>query len=238
MDAQLVALYHRHVAAAYDRQLRLGDFLEREAGGAAWHYQASTAALSFGPAVKFQAHDLGAHAAAGNTWRWSWHGTQATFSAAARDLQGAVVRLGERLRVAALSAPGAFEVGPVLGDELAPIAAHVFGLVASGELGYQGYYTMPYQSGRYTVLLRDDRLRAEEPNPVARVAAIFPQVLTGFPILDHRAALLGYLAYYGVAPTTDGPAVVAAGSGTEALRAEFDDLNRMTNLTGTVQGHG
>ncbi|VTU00536.1 Uncharacterized protein OS=Rhodopirellula sp. SWK7 GN=RRSWK_03814 PE=4 SV=1 [Gemmataceae bacterium] len=237
MDARLVALYHRHVAAAYDQQLRLGDFLDREAAGAALHYQVSTATLSFGPAVKFRALDLGSHSTIDNSWLWGWCGTQLNLAHSAELRRGAR-DLAARTGVAAFTAAQAFDVGPVLGDDLGRIVAHVFGIVASAELGFQGYYTVPYRSGRSTVLLRDDRLKAAEPDPVARVATIFPQVLTGFPILDHRAALLGYLAHYGVAPTVEGRAVVAAERGTEALRAEFDDLNRLTNLTGTVQGTG
>lgn len=237
MDAQLVALYHRHVAAAYDQQLRLGDFLDREAAGAALHYQVSTATLSFGPAVRFRALDLGSHSTLDNSWLWGWYSSQLNLATTA-ELCMAVRDLGERTGVPAFTAAQAFDPGPVLGEELGRIASHAFGIVVSGELGFQGYYTVPYRRGRSAVLLRDDRLKVTEPNPVARVATIFPQVLTGFPILDHRAALLGYLAHYGVAPAVEGRAVVAAGSGTEALRAEFDDLNRLTNLTGTVQGTG
>jgi hypothetical protein len=237
MDAQLVALYHRHVAAAYDQQLRLGDFLDREAAGAALHYQVSTATLSFGPAVRFRALDLGSHSTLDNSWLWGWYSSQLHLATTAELCRG-VRDLGERTGVAAFTATQAFDAGAVLGEELGRIASHAFGIVVSGELGFQGYYTVPYLRGRSAVLLRDDRLKVAEPNPVARVAAIFPQVLTGFPILDHRAALLGYLAHYGVAPTVEGRAVVAAESGTESLRAEFDDLNRLTNLTGTVQGHG
>jgi hypothetical protein len=237
MDARLVALYHRHVAAAYDQQLRLGDFLDREAAGAALHYQVSTATLSFGPAVTFRALDLGSHSTLDNSWLWGWYSSQLNLSTTA-ELCSAVRDLGERTGVPAFTAAQAFDAGPVLGEELGRIASHVFGIVVSGELGFQGYYTVPYRRGRSAVLLRDDRLRVAEPDPVARVATIFPQVLTGFPIPDHRAALLGYLAHHGVAPEVRGRTVIVSRSGTEALRAEFDEHSHLTNLTGTVQGHG
>lgn len=237
MDAQLVALYHRHVAAAYDQQLRLGDFLDRETGGEQWHYQVSTATLSFGSVVKFRALDLGSHSSLDNSWLWGWYSSQLNLATTA-ELCQAVCDLGERTGVTAFTAAQAFDVGAVLGGDLGRIASHVFGIVVSGELGFQGYYTVPYSRGRSAVLIRDDRLKVAEPDPVARVGTIFPQVLTGFPIPDHRAALLGYLASYGVAPTVRGRTVVVADGGTEALRAEFDEHNHLTNLTGTGQGHG
>jgi len=231
MDEQLVSLYHRHVAAAYDRQLRLGDFLEREANGTNWHYQVSTATLSFGPTVKFQAHDLGAHAEIDNSWLWAWYGSQMNLTPTMGDLGEAVRKLGERHGIVAFSSTQSVDVAAILGEELGRIVSHVFGIIVSGELGYQAYYTMPYKRGRSTVLLRDARLRADEPDPLGRVATIFPQVLTGFPILDHRTALIGYLNSYAYVPKAEGRLVRVVENGVELLRAEFDETNHMTDLT-------
>ena len=63
MDHQLIALYQRHVAPAFDRQLRFNEFLERKAPGADWEYDSETATLSFGK-LKFEAPVVGSHAGA------------------------------------------------------------------------------------------------------------------------------------------------------------------------------
>ncbi|VTU00535.1 Uncharacterized protein OS=Rhodopirellula sp. SWK7 GN=RRSWK_03814 PE=4 SV=1 [Gemmataceae bacterium] len=237
MDEQLVALYHQHVAASFDRQTRLSDFLEREAQGADWHYQVSTATLAFGSTVKFQAHDLGSHAEADNSWMWVWCNPHMKLTPANHDLSVAVRALGSRYGIEAFAATSYFDVGPVLGEDLSGVADHVFGIVVSGELGYNAYYTMPYENGRFTALLRDERLRSDEPHPLARVASVFPQVVASYPVLDQRAALLGYLEWYGYEPLQEAHAIRLVENGTEVLHAEFDDMSRMTNLTAHLRPH-
>src|SRR5262249_37533888 len=73
MDQKLISLYHRHVAAAFDRQMRLADFLEQEqVRGAPYQFRTSTATLEFGNAVRFVALDIGSHAEPDNSWLWTW----------------------------------------------------------------------------------------------------------------------------------------------------------------------
>jgi hypothetical protein len=236
VDEQLVALYHQHVAAAYDRQMRLGDFLDREAPGADWQYEVPTSTLSFGQTVKFTAHDLGSHATPDNSWLWAWCNPSVTPTPANRELGRAVQQLGERLGIPAFSAMQYFDVTPVLGEELGQIASHVFGIVIGGELGYHAYYTMPFEHGRFTALLRDERLRCNEPYPLLRISTIFPQVISSYPIFSHRAALLGYLDWYAFEPQQDDSCVQVVENGDVVMRAEFDHLSRLTNLSGKLHG--
>jgi hypothetical protein len=236
MDEQLIALYHRHVAAAFDRQMRLADFIEREAPGENWHYQVSTATLRFGENVQFQAHDLGSHATSDNSWLWVWCNPHLNLTPANRELAEAVQRLGQQHNIPAFTATRYFDVGPILGEHLGEIASHVFGIVIGGELGYNAYYTMPFANGRFTALLRDDRLRCDEPYPLARIASVFPRAIGSYPILNHRDAFLGYLDWYGLTPESEGQAVRVNDNGEEVMRADFDELNRMTNLTGRLKG--
>jgi|SRR5579883_326697 len=236
MDEQLIALYHRHVAAACDRQMRLGDFIEREAPGENWHYQVSTATLSFGAKVKFEAHDLGSHAFTDNSWLWVWCNPHLHLTATNHELATAVQQLGQQLGIPAFTATRYFDVEPILGEQLSEVASHVFGIVVGGELGYHAHYTMPFEHGRFTALLRDERLRCDEPHPLLRISSIFPQALCDYPIMDHRAAFLAYLNWYGYTPEVAGQSVCVVENGEEVMRAEFDELNRMTNLTGRFRG--
>lgn len=236
MDEQLVALYHRHVAAAYDRQMRLGDFIEREAPGENWSYQTSTATLKFGAKVVFTAHDLGSHAAPDNSWMWVWCNPHLGLTPSNRALAASVQQLGTRLGIPAFGATTYFDIGPVLGEQLGEVASHVFGIVIGGEFGYSAHYTMPFANGRFTALLRDDRLRCDEPYPLVRIASIFPRAISEYPVLDHRAAFLGYLDWYGFVPEADARCVRIVEGGEEVMRADFDKRNRMKNLTGRFQG--
>ena len=62
MDEQLIALYQRHVATAFDRKLRLAAFVALKAGKVKAKYEVATAAIAFGPALAFEAPLLGSHA--------------------------------------------------------------------------------------------------------------------------------------------------------------------------------
>jgi hypothetical protein len=73
MDQALISLYHRNVAAAFDRQMRLADFLEPEkVSDAPYRFRTSTATLEFGNTVQLVALDLGSHADIDSSWLWSW----------------------------------------------------------------------------------------------------------------------------------------------------------------------
>src|SRR5262249_7949703 len=126
MDEQLIALYHQHVAAAFDRQMRLADFLERKASGANWNYQVSTATLKFGPKVTFEAHALGSYADPDGSWMWDWLNPQLNLTPANLKLAKAVQRLGKKLGISAFTADRYFVVEPILGEELSEDAAYVF----------------------------------------------------------------------------------------------------------------
>jgi hypothetical protein len=48
MNRTLLDLYHRDVAAVYDRQMRLAEFLEVNGDGGGWSYDVPSAALTVG----------------------------------------------------------------------------------------------------------------------------------------------------------------------------------------------
>ena len=127
MDQQLIALYHRHVASAFDRQLRFDDFLERKAAGRNWEYDSETATLAFGK-LKFEAPLVGSHAEHNNSWLWAWSNKHLKLTVTNRALGDTVRVLVHRLGVHALAAPG-FSLEPSSGSELTEDAAHVLGMV-------------------------------------------------------------------------------------------------------------
>jgi len=144
-----------------------------------------------------------------------------------------VQKLGRKTGISALNADRQVSCDELLGDDLSPIAAHVFALIVMGELGFDAYYTMPFPNGRFATVITDERLRAAPSNPSARILSVFPQVLSDFPVFDHRAAFNSYVESYGLTAESREETVRVLDAGVETLEATFDGSNRMINLTGS-----
>ncbi|MBX9623442.1 MAG: hypothetical protein K2X82_06470 [Gemmataceae bacterium] len=230
MDQQLLDLYHRHVGAGFDRQLRLADLVDRKAGGEDWSYDVPTAALSFGPKLTFEAPVIGSHADHNGSWLWAWANRNLKLTLTNRALGDAVRALAHRASVPAFAAT-AFPAEPLLG-ELGTHAADVFGVILARELGYDAYFLTPTDGGRGVVLVRDDRLRAAERYPLWRVLNVFPQAIAALPIPEHKPALAEYARDYGLTVTTEGHGLRITGPGKGELTARFDDRGRLIALDG------
>jgi len=231
MDEQLIALYHRHVAMAFDRQLRLAEFLDRKAAGEDWEYDTETATLAFGK-LKFEAPFVGSHAFHNNSWLWGWSNKHLKLTVTNRALGDTVRMLLHRLGLHPLAAPG-FSIEPLLGPELTDDAAHVLGMLLTRELGFSAYYLTPYDGGTGLTLIRDKRLDFTERRPLVRLITVFPRLIEDLSVLDHKAALLSYIADYGLA-ASETPDGVRVAFGKDELVARFDELNRLTGIEGTV----
>jgi hypothetical protein len=232
MDQQFLDLYHRHVAAAFDRQLRFADFLARKAPGEPWAFDTETAALTFGPKVSFEAPIVGSHADHNDSWMWSWANRNLRLSLTNRALGDTIRALAHKAMVGEFARP-AFPLEPLVGPDLLQHAPHAFGAVLAGELGYDAYNHAPYDGGRALLLIRDDRLRFAERHPLARVLTVFPQAIGAFPVPDHQAALSEYARSYGLHANPEAGALKITGEGSGSLTATFDDRGRLANLEGT-----
>src|SRR5215831_1280975 len=145
MDEQLITLYHRHVATAFDRQLRMADFLQRKSAGKKWDYDSETATLHLG-SLKFEAPLVGSHADHNDSWLWAWSNKNLKLTLTNRALGTTVRATVHRLGVHPLGAAGFF-LEPLLGPELTEHAAHVLGIMLGRELEYDAYYTAPFDTG-------------------------------------------------------------------------------------------
>jgi hypothetical protein len=227
MDEQLITLYHRHVAAAYDRKLRFAAFVHEKAGKVKWQYDVTTATLACGPKLRFEAPMLGSHTHGNNSWVWAWANRQLTNRAL-----GDLVRVtAHRIGVPMLAHPGV-SLEPLLGPELAPHAADILGAIFSHELGYEAYHVEHARAADSVVLIRYDKLKGPERYPLHRVQTLFPRVIDTFTLFDHRAALAAYARDYGLA-MAEVPHGLTISDGTGQLVATFDEHDRLTQLTGT-----
>jgi hypothetical protein len=231
MDEQLVALYHRHVAPAFDRSLRLAEYVALKVGKVKWKYSVATSELACGPKLTFEAPLLGSHAHGNDSWLWAWSNRNLKLTLTNRALGDLVRVTAHRIGVPTFSHAG-FSLEPLLGPELTKHAAVVIGAVLSRELDFDAYYIAPEEGHTSTILVRDDRLKFTERHPLYRVLTVFPKVVAALPVFDHRAALADYARDYGLTATTAaGVLTVSDGKGT--LTATFDDRDRLTRLEGT-----
>jgi hypothetical protein len=239
MDHGLISLYHRHVAIAFDRQMRFADFLDRDSvSSAPYRYTTSSTTLEFGDSVKLDALDLGSHADPDNSWFWVWCNPHLKLTPANRKLAENVRNFGQISGVDAFIADRQVACSELLGPDLSPVAAHVFASIVAGEFGFDAYYTMPFDHGRFAVVIRDERLQSPVPNPVARILAIFPQLLSSFPVLDHRAAFIAYTQSYELTVEEKPRSVRAFLGGKDVIKAKVDHANRITEMTGTLAPTG
>jgi hypothetical protein len=229
MDEQLVALYHRHVATAFDRRLRLAELVEQKAGGAKWEYAVATATLAFDK-LKLEAPLLGTHTHSNDSWLWAWSNRNLKLALTNRALGDLVRVTAHRIGVPMLAHAG-FSLEPLLGPDLTKHAPDVLGGLLARELDYDAHFVAPEGAHHSAILVRDDRLKAAERYPLHRVLTVFPKVVKALPVFDHRAALAAYAHDYGLSATVAaGVLTITDGKGT--LTATFDDHDRLTKLEG------
>ncbi len=230
MDDQLLALYHRHLGMAFDRQMRLEAFLEKKDDGKEWEYDTTSGTFTVGK-VKLDAPIVGSHTHANNSWLWAWSNKHLKLSVTNRALGDVVRSLVHRLNVHALGGPG-FALEPFLGPVLCQSAEHIFGVILSCELGYDAYHALPNDGTTELVLIRDDRLKFVEKHPLVRIATQFPQLLKSMPVLDHKATLAAYARDYALTATEQPDGLKITAGGKDELTATFDAEGHLTKFEG------
>ena len=231
MDEQLTALYHRHVATAFDRKLRLAEFVAQKAGKVKAKYDIATATLAFGPSLKLEAPLLGSHAHGNHSWLWAWSNRNLKLTLTNRALGDLVRVTAHRLGLHMFAHPG-FSLEPLLGDELTKHAEEVLGSILSRELDYDAYHIISEDNYDSAILVRHERLKFTERYPLHRVLAVFPKVVATLPVFDHRAALTEYARGYSLTVTA-GHGTLTITDGKGELTATFDDHDKLTKLEGS-----
>jgi hypothetical protein len=233
MDQELIDLYLRHIAMAYDRQIHLSNYLDSQNCSGNWNYNVPTARLTLGH-LDFTALVIGSHSDHDNSWLWAWDNPHINLSDENRGLSVTVRELGERHGCASLTATGGIDCSEVMGEELSSSAAHVFAAIVSRGLGFHAYYTIPYEGGRAAAVIRDERLLENDPYPLIRISNRFAGAIGALPIHDHRAALIGYVTDNQLKLELDSPGEVRAVYGRDSLTAKFDEYNRLAEINSST----
>jgi hypothetical protein len=134
MHFALTHLFCRHVAASFDKQLHLADFV----GVLDWHFDVATGLLSFGEAYHWQAQILGTETHDNQTWLWAWANQASNIPPQLLGAALAMRLLGEHHHTPELT-EAQLSLGGVNG--------HFLALLASGICRANAYYRAPYDGG-------------------------------------------------------------------------------------------
>lgn len=223
MLSRFVEMFHDHAAASLDKQLALGDML----GEHEWTFDMDAGRITFtgGRLLSKKRHTfavqvLGTESEGTNTWLWAW--------ANERTPPAPLLHAANRMK-----AIGAKEGVPELADphlDLGTLTGHHFAMVASGLLAANCYYRGSYEGGAVFLLIRDPSFPRPSSEPLARIASIFPQLISSMDIDDHKRSFLSYLKFYKLHVADEG-AVVVGRAAAGRLSATFDEAHRLTELT-------
>jgi hypothetical protein len=223
MHSLLSSLFCCHAAASFDRRCHIADLI----GSSACHLNLAVGLLSSANAHRWHVQLLGTKSHETRTWLWAWAnpspGLNPQLLAAAHTMKG----YGERRLIKELTTAQL---------PLGEINGHFLATVASGVCQANAYFRAPYDGGAAFLLIKDDNFpRCTDP-PLARIATIFPQAISTLDIPNHKLALMGYLAYYGLKGQTEGNTVVVKDNGRYVLLATFDQYHRLKQLDVTIDG--
>lgn len=231
----LLDLFHKHVAASFDKQLL---FAEKNQGDdPAWGCDMQTGKLSLkfsksGGGIAFfkkkervefsyDIQVLGSEAHGVNTWLWIWANDKVSYPPRILTAASQLRELGKREGIEELT-EGEFSCERISGENLA--------LIASGVCDALAYFPMPYGGGCAYSLCYKENEKHEVEIPIVRLLTVFPQVISAVSVPDHKAAFRGYLNYYRF-NATESDGSIHADSPWGELDAKFDEQNRLIDLS-------
>ena len=218
MDLQ--PLLEEHGAASWDKQMCLADLI----GDGGWQLSVSQGQITFGGRQTFPVQILGSESEAAGTWLWSWANNGISPPEAALQGVNQLREFGDRNSVPQFVEP-----------ELSLDAAngHLLSMIASGLCRADAYYRGPYEGGAVFLLLNAPQVRQYSDDSPLRFIRIFNEFISAFAC-SHRAAFAAYARYKGYPTDTQGDAVITALPAGAQVRAVFDPLDRLIEMTSTL----
>jgi hypothetical protein len=214
-------LHYVQLLTAFDKQSSLSTIV----GDRDWQFNTETGILSFGDRYHWQAQLLGTKSDESQTWLWAWANISRSIPACLLVSSLALKAYGEQYAISELTMPQI---------PLHQIDEHTLVLLASVICDANAYYRCPYEGGALFLLIMDENFPKCTDPPLQRIATVFPQAIASLDIPDHRLALIGYLAHYGLSYEQEGEKIVVKEEGEVELEAIFDEHNRLTNLEVTL----
>lgn len=212
-------IFAEHAATGLARQLALGELI----GERGWELDLTSGTVTFGDDLRYGVQLLGTESHDDGSWLWAWANEASNLPPALLHLCGWLREYGHRHQIAELTEP-TFSLERADGHRLA--------LLASGLTG-RCYYRGPYPGGALFFHLEGTPPQITAPTRPERTLSVLGQVIQSFPV-DHRIAVESFLHQQSwrldPAPTS----LTAHHDGGSTLRVDFDDLGRVSNISGTV----
>lgn len=214
-------LYTEFVMSSFERQLQLADLH----GSDSWDFDMDRGEILFNDAVPYKVQILGTESEESRTWLWAWANTASQIPESLLRAAGDLRSFGAEHGIAELT------------EEKLPLDradGHTIALVGLGLCNAQAYYRCPYDGGAMFVLITDESLPVKADKSLLKVSLRIPQAITDLEIPDQKAATIAYCRRRGIAfEEHDNGLNVTDGQST--LTIEFDELKRLTGISGTLQ---
>ncbi|WP_139361883.1 DUF6882 domain-containing protein [Hymenobacter sp. CRA2] len=211
-------LLERYSAIAYDKQNDLFEVI----GENDWSFDMAAGTISFGPALVFPVQILGTFSHSSESWLWAWANTQSGIPKQLLEQALQLKAYGEQQEIDLLK----HDAVDAEEDDL-----HLIGAIASGMFDASGYYLADYGQGVMLITVKSPLIDQHRKHDVARLLHAFPEAIS-FYEMHHRPAFISYATLKGYTVAEQADTVTATGAG-GSLTATFDDLGRLSNLTGS-----
>jgi hypothetical protein len=212
-------LIERYAGISFDKQADLYEAIHDNA----WNADLDIGEISFGPSLNYPVQTLGTYSHQSNNWLWAWANKQADWPESVQVQANQLKAYGEANNIALFTMDS---IDTQIGD------VHLIGQIATGLFDASAYYVADYGQGAMLFLLKTDKLPAAK-NEHARVITVIPQLISAYE-MNHKTAITHYLNAKNYTITQDKDTLSATKNG-NSLIAEFDELNRLTNLNGQVK---
>ncbi|MFC4102645.1 DUF6882 domain-containing protein [Paenibacillus xanthanilyticus] len=212
--SSLQQLIERYGGAAIEKQFAIGDTI----ADLDWNVDMTVGTATFGSDLTFPIQMLGSVSHQSDTWLWAWANTQAQISPNILKQAHLLKAYGMKNNIPELTQTKVFATN---------YEGHVLASIASGMFKSRFYYAGNYGAGTafFTIDLMEEDLKKHP----EQVLTVFPQLIQTFE-LDHRKALSFYLKDKGFT-TNESKDSITAFTAELTVKANFDEINRMTNLT-------
>ena len=211
-------LLEYYVGICFDKQADLYEAI----GDNAWNADLKACEISFGEGKTYAVQTLGTYSHQSNSWLWAWANKQADWPDSVQTKANQLKAYGDANHIDIFS-NGSF--GAPISD------VHLIGLIASGLFASSAYYIADYGQGAMLYLIEGDKLAAAK-NQHARVITVIPQMISAYE-MNHKMAITHYLNAKNYTISSDAGKLSAEKNG-NSLIAQFDELNRLTNLDGQL----
>ncbi len=193
MPEHLDHLFYKYVGIAMERQFRLQEFIENEVNGP-WRLDPRAGTLVLGDQPPFDIQVLGSLDSERNTWMWGSANPYVNYAEQALKASRAIQEYGETHNIEQFASNEILHWDEFFGKDLEGVVlGHGICCIALGLLDYDAFFPGEGAGGATYVLIQDERLRENVPEPLLRVCHMFQALLDSYPIHDHRSAFCGYL---------------------------------------------